>query len=403
MDRREFAGGGLAALAAMLLPQELSRRALVPAAVRGSPWTPRDMLLAEIPTLMELALVPGLAFAVVDGTRVSTYVFGQSRRELLLDVTAETEFEAASLGKPVFAAAILRLVDAGALALDRPLGSYASLPDITDSRTRAITVRQVLSHTTGLPNWRQAPGPLVPEVDPGSRFTYSGEGIFYLQRVVEHVTGKPIEHVMREQVLDPLGMTASSCVWRHAFEQTMATGYDERGVALEVYAAIGRRLEPLAARWGLPMADWRYDDAVRALKEAFPELPVLGQFLVPNVAGSLLTTVGDYSRFLGAMLTDEGGPLAFTPATWRAMFTRQVDLNSALSWGLGWGLEHEGEDDLIWHWGANGSFRNFALADRRRRRAVVVLTNSANGPKLYQRIITSITGHDHPAFLWFQV
>ena len=403
MDRREFAGGGLAALAAMLLPQAGNRHAVPSAGLRSSPWTPRDMLLAEIPTLMELALVPGLAFAVVDGTRVSTYVFGQSRRELLLDVTSDTEFEAASLGKPVFAAAVLRLVDAGVLALDRSLGSYASLPDITDPRTSAITVRQVLSHTTGLPNWRQAPGPLVPDVDPGSRFTYSGEGMFYLQRVVEHVTGKPIEHVMREQVLDPLGMTASSLVWRHAFEQTMATGYDERGVALEVYAGIGRRLEPLAERWGRPMADWRYADAERALREAFPQLPVLGQFMVPNVAGSLLTTVGDYGRFLIAMLSDGGGPLSLTPATWRAMFTRQVDPNSALSWGLGWGLEHEGDDDLIWHWGANGSFRNFVLADRRRRRAVVVLINSANGPKLYQRIITSITGRDHPAFLWFQV
>jgi CubicO group peptidase (beta-lactamase class C family) len=397
MERREFTSAGMAALAAMVVTRGKSWRAA------SSPWLPREMLLAEIPTLMELAIVPGLAFAVVDGTRVSTYVFGQSRRELLQDVAPTTEFEAASLGKPVFAAAALRLLDARVLELDRPLSSYVSLPDIVDPAARAITLRHVLSHTTGLPNWRQVPGPRTPEVPPGTRFTYSGEGIFYLQRVIEQVTGKPIEHVMREQVLDPLGMHDTSYVWRPAFNDTMATGYDERGAVLEVYADIGRKFQPLAEQWNRPMADWRYADEERAARTAFPNLPPLAQFMMPNVAGSMLTTVTDYARFLVAMLSERGGALALSETTWRAMFERQVQLHSALSWGLGWGLEHEDDADLLWHWGANGSFRNFVLADPRRRRGVVVLTNSANGPKLYERIITSLTGRDHPAFLWFQV
>jgi CubicO group peptidase (beta-lactamase class C family) len=352
---------------------------------------------------MELATVPGLAFAVVDGAKVSTYVFGLARRELLQAVTAETEFEAASLGKPMFAAAILRLVDAGVLELDRPLSSYAVLPDATDPGTRAITARHVLSHTTGLPNWRKGPGPLVPESRPGSRFSYSGEGLFYLQRIVEQVLGRPIEHVMREQVLDPLGMASSSYVWRPAFAATMATGYDEGGVAFDVYADIGRKLQPLAEEWHKPMGDWFYADEERATRAAFPSLPALPQFMMPNVAGSLLTTVADYGRFLTAIVADDGGPLALSAATRRAMLTPQVELNSRLSWGLGWGLEDQGPDRLLWQWGANGTFRNFVLVDPRRRCAVVVLTNSANGPKLYERIITSLTGSDHPAFLWFQV
>lgn len=400
MDRREFTTGGLAALAAAALG---NGRGLTGRTATRSPWIPREMLLAEIPTLMELAIVPGLAFAVVEGSRVSIYMFGQARRELLQDVSSQTEFEAASLGKPVFAAAALRLVDAGILQLDRPLSSCAVLPDIVDPRARAITLRHVLSHTTGLPNWRQAPGPLTPASDPGTRFSYSGEGMFYLQRVLEQITAKPIERLLREQVLDPLGMQASSLVWRPDFNATMASGYDERGAPLEVYADIGRKFLPLAEQWNKPMGEWRYADEERAVRAAFPALPALAQFMMPNVAGSLLTTITDYAHFLAAMLTDDGGPLAFAPATWHAMFGRQVQLNSALSWGLGWGLEHEDDGDLIWHWGANGSFRNFVLADPRRRRGVVVLTNSANGPKLYERIITSITGRDHPAFLWFQV
>jgi hypothetical protein len=85
------------------------------------------------------------------------------------------------------------------------------------------------------------------------------------------------------------------------------------------------------------------------------------------------------------------------------MIAPQVRLNSALSWGLGWGLEAAPAGPLLWHWGANGTFRNFVLADVAGRRAVVVFTNSANGPKVYERIITDVTGGDHPAFLWFQV
>lgn len=392
MERREFTGAGLAALAALMAPKLAGSKGKTHHGML-SPWSPREALLAEIPTLMELATVPGLAFAVVDGTRVSTYVFGQSRREFLQDVTPLTEFEAASLGKPVFAAAAMRLVDAGVLALDRPLSSYASLPDILSPAARAITLRHVLSHTTGLPNWRQAPGALTPEFPPGSRFTYSGEGMFYLQRVIEQVTGMPIERVMRQQVLDPLGMENTSYVWRPAFNSTMASGYDESGAVLDVYADIGRKFQPLADEWHVAMADWRYADAERAARTAFPNLPPLAQFMIPNVAGSMLTTVTDYARFLVATLSEKGG----------AMFQPQVQLNSALAWGLGWGLEHSDGAELIWHWGANGSFRNFVLADPQRRRGVVVLVNSANGPKLYERIITSITGRDHPAFLWFQV
>lgn len=405
MDRREFATTGLAAVAAALTTQ--ARSASPPlldiATPRRSPWTPRDLLLAEIPSLMELATVPGLAFAVVEGTRVSTYAFGTARRELLEVVSDSTEFEAASLGKPLFAAAVLRLVDAGALELDRPLSSYVALPDVTDPGARAITARHVLSHTTGLPNWRQAPGPLLPASAPGSRFSYSGEGMFYLQRVVERLVGRPIEHVMREQVFDPLGMASSSYVWHSAFADTMASGYDERGTALEVYADIGRKLQPLADQWHKPISEWLYADEERATRAAFPSLQPLAQFMMPNVAGSLFTTIADYGRFLTAMLTDGGGALALSPAMRRAMVTPQVELNSRLSWGLGWGLEHDGSDELLWQWGANGSFRNFVLADPQRHRGVVVLTNSANGPKVYERIISSLTGSDHPAFLWFQV
>ena len=82
------------------------------------------------------------------------------------------------------------------------------------------------------------------------------------------------------------------------------------------------------------------------------------------------------------------------------MLTPYVRLNSALSWGLGWGIQRDQYGEVLWHWGANNSFRNFVIADPANGRAIVVLTNSENGPRIYERVIVAVTGRDHPAFLW---
>jgi CubicO group peptidase (beta-lactamase class C family) len=265
---------------------------------------------------------------------------------------------------------------------------------------RRVTVRHVLSHTTGLPNWRTQAGGLEPADDPGKKFSYSGEAYFYLQRVVETVTGKPFARVMREQVLNPLGMKQSSYVWLPEFESRMAAGYDGQENRLDVQAAIGRRTLMIAQQWGIPLEDWRYEETARAVPLVNPQWPTLPLYMVPNAASSLLTTVSDYTRFLARLVSASGHGLDLTPDTRQAMLTPQVRLNSALSWGLGWGIQRDENGEVLWHWGANNSFRNFVIADRQNRRAVVVFTNSENGPRLYERVIVAVTGHDHPAFLW---
>jgi CubicO group peptidase (beta-lactamase class C family) len=367
----------------------------------GPRWQPSADLLRNLPRLLELASVPGLAMAVVDGGRVWTRGFGEAVEESRQSVSDQTEFEAASLGKPVFAYAVLRLVDARILDLDRPLFDYLPTPEANNVRMKRVTPRHVLSHTTGLPNWRPQPGPLEPASDPGKTFTYSGEAYFYLQRVVETVTGKPFARVMREQVLDPLGMKETSYVWLPAFESRMAAGYDGQEKRLDVQAAIGRRTLAIAEQWGIPLTDWRYDEAARAVPLINPEWPPLPLYMVPNAATSMLTTVSDYARFLTRLVAPAGAPgLDLSPAARRAMASPQVRLNSALSWGLGWGIQRDEHGEVLWHWGANNSFRNFVIADPANNRAVVVFTNSENGPRIYERVIVAVTGHDHPAFLW---
>jgi CubicO group peptidase (beta-lactamase class C family) len=364
-------------------------------------WLPNADLLRHLPRLLELASVPGVALGVIDEGRVWSRGFGRAIVEPAQGVAEDSVFEAASLGKPVFAYAALRLVDDGVLDLDRPLYDYLPLPDANNARMKKVTPRHVLSHTSGLPNWRQQPGPLEPSTEPGEEFSYSGEGYFYLQRVVEALSGKPFERLMREQVLDPLDMKQSSYVWQPEFESRMAAGYDGHENRLDVQAAIGRRTLAIARDWGKPLTEWRYDDSARAVQLVNPQWPVIPLYMVPNAAASLLTTVSDYAKFLARLVAQPPTQgLNLTTATRKAMLTPRVRLNSALSWGLGWGIQRDEHGEVLWHWGANNSFRNFVIADPANGRAIVVFTNSENGPRIYERVIVAITGHDHPAFLW---
>jgi len=378
-----------------------SAQALLPSQSSGPRWQPNAALLRHLPRLLELASVPGLGLGVVEEGRMWTRGFGRAVEDPAQPASPETVFEGASLGKPLFAYAVLRLVDAKVLDLDRPLYQYLPLPEAKSARMTRVTVRQVLSHTTGLPNWRSQPGPLEPGDDQGEKFRYSGEGYFYLQRIVEAVTAKPFARVMQEEVFKRFDMKHSSYVWLPEFDSRMAAGYDGQENRLDVLSAIGRRTLAIAKEWGIPLTDWRYQESARAIPLVNPQWPMLPLYMVPNAASSLLTTVSDYSKFLIRLVAKEGQPgLELSAATRRAMSSPQIRLNSALWWGLGWGIQRDEHGEVLWHWGANNSFRNFVIADPVNGRAIVVFTNSENGPRLYERVIVAVTGHDHPAFLW---
>lgn len=404
-DRRRFivAGSGLLlSTAGPRLAWSLQADGgTLPLARFGPDWLPDARILELLPRLLELAEVPGLALGGVHDGRVWTQGFGRASLSPLAVVSSDTVFEAVSLGKPVCAYAALQLVDAGRLDLDRPVYEYVSSPEADNPLMRRVTTRHILSHTTGLPNWREQPGPLLPESEPGMRFTYSGEGYFYLQRVLERITGVPFARLMRERVLEPLGMRTSSYVWLDRFEGRKAAGRDADGNEIDVYGALGRQADQVARKWAKPVEDWMYEDAARAVPLINPAWPALPLYMIPSAAGSLLTTADDYVRFLLRLVAHAPDPgLDLSPAMLQAMGTPQVDLNRVLSWGLGWGLQHDEHGQVLWHWGANNSFRNFVLADRVRGRAIVALTNGESGPKVYERVIAALTGYDQAAFLW---
>ena len=106
---------------------------------------------------MDSLNIPGLSIAVInDGKVVYHQTFGFANLEKKLPVTKKTIFEGASLSKSVFAFFTMKYVEEGRLDLDKPLYEYLPNADIAyDERYKKITARMVLSHRSGLPNWRE--------------------------------------------------------------------------------------------------------------------------------------------------------------------------------------------------------------------------------------------------------
>lgn len=140
-NRRRFIAGGTGLLVASLWPRtvrslQAAGAGTLPARV-GPDWLPDSHLLQLLPRLLELAEVPGLALGVVERGQVWTRGFGRASLSPRSDVSVETVFEAVSLGKPLFAYAVLMLADAGLLDLDRPLYDYLPAPEADNPRGRS--------------------------------------------------------------------------------------------------------------------------------------------------------------------------------------------------------------------------------------------------------------------------
>lgn len=326
-----------------------------------------------IPQLMADGGVPGLSALLIHDNKVFWQrAFGVANAETKQPVTPDTVFEAASLSKPVFAYGVLKLADAGRLDLDTPLVKY--LPGAyveNDERLNQITARMVLSHRTGFPNWRRG-DQLKINFTPGERFSYSGEGFVYLQKVIERLTNGSLDGFMQKTVFGPLGMTSSSYVWQDRYESRKAYGHDPFG------SVTGRR-KPMEA----------------------------------NAAASLHTTAEDYAKFVAAVMTGAG----LKKKSAREMLTPYVKVqegctdcinnpstgafSQTVSWGLGWGLQHTADGDSFWHWGdSNNDVQAYVVGFPKQKLALMVFTDSGNGHSIIPRIIDAAIGGEQPAVTW---
>ena len=148
--------------------------------------------------LMTGARVPGFSMAVVsDGRTTRCITAGVRNARARIAVDRQTVFAAASLSKPLFAYAVLKLVDAGQLTLDTAF--VAARPGLCARRSprgQDHRAPHPQSHIR-TPNWRSDEFPLKTYFPPGERFSYSGEGFVWLQHVVEAVTGADLETTLR--------------------------------------------------------------------------------------------------------------------------------------------------------------------------------------------------------------
>ena len=325
-------------------------------------------LSREIPLLMEQGLIPGISVALIhDGAVIWHRGFGVKSTETKEPVGDDTVFEAASLSKPVFAYAVLQLVDEGKIDLDRPLLEYTTQEYIEenflkakleDERFRLITARMVLSHTTGLPNWRRG-GKLQFIRDPGVEFGYSGDGFVFLQKVVEDLTGIECNAFVTARVFEPLGMSHSGYVWRDDYESLASCCHSLLGDATPMYRS----------------------------KRA-------------NAAASLKTNAADYARFLIAVMNGTG----LKPETHAAMLTSQSKTGfEGVTWGLGIGLQESGSGPSFWHWGDNDEFKAYAVAYEKERIGIVYFANSVNGLSIPGELVGAALGGSQPAIDRFLV
>lgn len=363
-------------------------------------WIPSDTFLEELPRLMRVAAVPGLAMSVVqDGRFAWSGSFGVKNIVTGDPVVEDTLFEAASMNKPVFAYVVMRLVDEKRLELHAPLVRYRR-PDYLgdDIDLDRITVRDVLRHSSGLPNW--APGRLTAVTTPGSHYSYSGEALIWLQLIVEQIMGAGLDVVMREKLFGPAGMSSSTFGWDEAVAKAAVHGHsgpgeDERKLPAQPTRALGNTLLPIAKKWRKPISSWRYEDSIRAMRAADPQMETIRHHLLINAAGGLLTNARDYAKFMALMMEGrKRAPWEITEDSRRNMLATQLEVRGRdIARGLGWELEHSPGIQLFQHSGSNyGIFRTLTVGDAKCGRAIVIFTNGANGNVLAQRIIRETTG-----------
>ncbi len=211
--------------------QRIEQAAAVVPQAEGKP--PITLSLAE---LMEKFRIPALSIAVIDNFQIVwAKGYGVVAPDSKSAVTTKTLFQAGSISKPVAATAALHMVEEGKLVLDENVNDKLKtwkVPDNEFTQAEKVTMRRLVSHTAGLtvhgfPGYDvDAPLPTIVQilngekpantppirvdVIPGTKFRYSGGGVTIEQLLMTDVGGKPFPVLLRETVLDKIGMRDSS-------------------------------------------------------------------------------------------------------------------------------------------------------------------------------------------------
>lgn len=340
-------------------------------------------LSKKIDELTSTANVAGLSVSIFNNNEVVYQkAFGVKNAQLKDTLATNTIFYGASLSKMVFAHIVMQLVEEGIINLDTPLQHYLKQPlaDILfekswrgftdlkgDERYKLITARMCLSHTSGFPNWRfltnkgyEEDGKLFIEYDPGTKYSYSGEGLHLLQFVIEQITGRGLEDIAREKIFDPLGMNMTSYIWQKRFENEFCNGHTTTGEVLEKD---------------------KEDEA--------------------GAAGSMETTPKDYSRFLSAFMNHK----LIKDSTFKEITKQQIRIKSKqqfgpdrktdtdafeainLGYGLGCGILTSKYGKGVFKEGHGEGFQHYFIFFPDKKIGVLIMTNSDNGESIFKELL----------------
>lgn len=214
----------------------------------------------------------------------------------------------------------------------------------------------ILAHTSGLPN--ALPPGESPSIgfEPGSQFRYSGWGYRYLQQVVEELTGRNLDDLMREQVYEPIGLNRTGYLWREEFEFSAADGH--RG-------------------------DGEFGREIIKFDREYAE-------------GGIITTIDDLARYAEYMLEAIDANSALMQSIVDPVVEiRSFGVDGKMSWSMGWGVEETALGRSIWHTGSYGEFKAFIILDVSRSEGLAVMINSENGLDLIPELVSSLMGEHH--------
>ena len=208
----------------------------------------------RIPALMKQYSIPGCNIALVKNGEIAwTQGYGYADMASSRALTVDTAMSVQSITKPVTAWGVMRLAEKGLIDLDTPVSQYLKswqFP-LTDYPTEKISVRQLLSHTSGMPLGDftniYSPGEVMPSNrdvmtgeavlmrEPGTVFWYSNTGYNLLEILIEEVTGQSFSDYIRTEVLLPLGMESATFDIDKAVTPYPPTGYNLKGEPVPVY------------------------------------------------------------------------------------------------------------------------------------------------------------------------
>ncbi|WP_426020360.1 serine hydrolase domain-containing protein [Brevundimonas sp. DWR2-3-1b1] len=307
-------------------------------------------LESQAPGLLARLNIASLSVAVLEeGRMVYTQAWGQASPGQA--ATSNTLYNVASLAKPVSAEVAMRLIATGRIGLDEAMSPYWIDPDLAeDPRASRLTPRLVMSHRTGLPNWRADDGGVLKfDREPGEAFGYSGEGFEWLARFIERKTGTPFEELAQALVFAPSGMKDTAYTRRSWFSGRLAVPYDADTTALS---------------------------------------PQIAENYVAS--DDLITTPTDYAHFMIGVLNQQG----LTPELYRERQTIQTArpgpacatdaatvCASEDGFGLGWESVLIDGRRVLMHTGMDEGTFTFAYFELDAGKGLVLFTNSSNGWK----------------------